>query len=242
MVRVHRELLLKQRLPAPLVSKKIWAERFDDINAFERHLRPQQRLIRSSSFHVSKRDASASVSGAWRRPQNWQILPRHFDVHERGTGASMAEDAIHGHCPAATPCASSHGRITSVYAAGEVSNVVAALKDLDLRFPAVGAHTQRQNCCCERRRCGWVRPYRMPGRWSQNHFCCCSAVSTAVSAVSSCRLALHGTAASRPDLGAKTVSLQRTPPGEGLARFKLADPEKAKHSGVNRRVARGAGG
>src|SRR5205823_3331493 len=37
-VRVHPELLERQRLPRPLVTRHIWEERFEDINAFERHL------------------------------------------------------------------------------------------------------------------------------------------------------------------------------------------------------------
>jgi PPK2 family polyphosphate:nucleotide phosphotransferase len=37
-VRVHSDLLANERLPPKLVTKTIWAERFEDINAFERHL------------------------------------------------------------------------------------------------------------------------------------------------------------------------------------------------------------
>ena len=37
-VRVHKELLDKQNLPPQLVTKNIWNERYEDINAFERHL------------------------------------------------------------------------------------------------------------------------------------------------------------------------------------------------------------
>jgi PPK2 family polyphosphate:nucleotide phosphotransferase len=37
-VRVHQELLRKQKLPAEVVTGRIWKERFEDINAFERHL------------------------------------------------------------------------------------------------------------------------------------------------------------------------------------------------------------
>jgi polyphosphate kinase 2 (PPK2 family) len=36
--RVHQELLKALRLPPQLVTRKIWQERFADINAFERHL------------------------------------------------------------------------------------------------------------------------------------------------------------------------------------------------------------
>src|SRR5262245_23137740 len=37
-VRVHPEILAGQRLPAELVTKKIWKGRFEDIRAFERYL------------------------------------------------------------------------------------------------------------------------------------------------------------------------------------------------------------
>jgi polyphosphate kinase 2 (PPK2 family) len=40
-VRVHKELLERQKLPKQLVDKDIWQQRFDDIRAFERH-RPQR--------------------------------------------------------------------------------------------------------------------------------------------------------------------------------------------------------
>jgi PPK2 family polyphosphate:nucleotide phosphotransferase len=37
-VRVHKELLERQSLPPSLVTKDVWQERFEDINAFELHL------------------------------------------------------------------------------------------------------------------------------------------------------------------------------------------------------------
>ena len=37
-VRVHPGLLQRQNLPPPLITKTIWQERFEDINAFELHL------------------------------------------------------------------------------------------------------------------------------------------------------------------------------------------------------------
>ena len=45
-VRVHPEILARQRLPAELVTRDIWKERFEDINAFERYL---DRATASSS-------------------------------------------------------------------------------------------------------------------------------------------------------------------------------------------------
>ena len=42
-VRVHPELLERQKLPPELVSKNIWDERYEDIRNFERYLSAQRR-------------------------------------------------------------------------------------------------------------------------------------------------------------------------------------------------------
>jgi PPK2 family polyphosphate:nucleotide phosphotransferase len=53
-VRVHDDLLRKQRLPASLVTKRIWKERFADINAFERHLVRNGTLVVKFHLRISK--------------------------------------------------------------------------------------------------------------------------------------------------------------------------------------------
>jgi PPK2 family polyphosphate:nucleotide phosphotransferase len=55
-VRVHPELLDKERLPAGLVTRKIWEQRYEDINAFERHLARSGTVIRKFFLHVSKEE------------------------------------------------------------------------------------------------------------------------------------------------------------------------------------------
>ena len=53
-VRVHRELLERQKLPHELVGKDIWQQRFDDIRAFERHLARNGTLVLKFFLNVSK--------------------------------------------------------------------------------------------------------------------------------------------------------------------------------------------
>jgi PPK2 family polyphosphate:nucleotide phosphotransferase len=53
-VRVHKELLARQKLPPELVTKGIWKERFQDIRAFERYLARNGTLILKFFLHVSK--------------------------------------------------------------------------------------------------------------------------------------------------------------------------------------------
>ena len=45
-VRVHPELLERQRLPGKLVSRKIWRQRFSDINHFEQYLTRNGVIVR----------------------------------------------------------------------------------------------------------------------------------------------------------------------------------------------------
>jgi PPK2 family polyphosphate:nucleotide phosphotransferase len=53
-VRVHEELLQKQRMPPELVTGDIWDERFRDIRAYERYLNGNGVLVRKFFLHVSR--------------------------------------------------------------------------------------------------------------------------------------------------------------------------------------------
>lgn len=55
-VRVHPEMLTHQKLPAKLVGKDIWKERFEDIHAFERHLTRNGIVILKFFLHISKEE------------------------------------------------------------------------------------------------------------------------------------------------------------------------------------------
>jgi PPK2 family polyphosphate:nucleotide phosphotransferase len=55
-VRVHPELLERQKLPSSLNGKDIWKQRFDDICAFERHLARNGTRIIKFFLHVSKEE------------------------------------------------------------------------------------------------------------------------------------------------------------------------------------------
>jgi PPK2 family polyphosphate:nucleotide phosphotransferase len=52
-VRVHPEILASQPLPPELVTKNVWRERYEDINAFERYIGRQGIVLRKFFLHVS---------------------------------------------------------------------------------------------------------------------------------------------------------------------------------------------
>ena len=55
-VRVHPEILQRQKLPAALIGEQIWEERFQDIRAFEHHLARSGILVLKFFLHVSKEE------------------------------------------------------------------------------------------------------------------------------------------------------------------------------------------
>src|SRR5919197_1365362 len=55
-VRVHPELLDRQRIPKELVGKDLWKKRFKSIRAFERHLARNGTVVLKFFLHVSKEE------------------------------------------------------------------------------------------------------------------------------------------------------------------------------------------
>ncbi len=81
-VRVHPELLAKQKLPEALVTKDIWKERFDDINAFERYLTRNGIAVVKFFLHVSRKEQRRRFLERLTNPEkNWKFSLS--DVAER---------------------------------------------------------------------------------------------------------------------------------------------------------------
>src|SRR5438477_6429333 len=55
-VRVHTTFLRAQKLPDDLITKHIWDQRFEDINAFERYLTRNGVVVRKFFLHVSRKE------------------------------------------------------------------------------------------------------------------------------------------------------------------------------------------
>jgi PPK2 family polyphosphate:nucleotide phosphotransferase len=78
-VRVHQELLA---LEAAAPAKDIWAERFEDINAFERHLVRTGTTVLKFFLHLSKDEQRKRLLERLDDPdKNWKFSPN--DVKER---------------------------------------------------------------------------------------------------------------------------------------------------------------
>ena len=81
-VRVHRELLEKQKLPPELVTKHIWKERFQDVRNFERYLTRNGIVIRKFFLNVSKREQKKRfLERLENTEKNWKFSAN--DIKER---------------------------------------------------------------------------------------------------------------------------------------------------------------
>ncbi len=81
-VRVHPELLSKQQIPSELVTKHIWKERYEDINALERYLGRNGYVIRKFFLHLSKKEQAKRFEKRLDEPEKqWKFSLG--DLHER---------------------------------------------------------------------------------------------------------------------------------------------------------------
>jgi PPK2 family polyphosphate:nucleotide phosphotransferase len=81
-VRVHPQILAKQKLPRKLLGQDLWKERFEDIRAFERYLSRNGVLVRKFFLHVSKEEQKKRFLERIDQPdKNWKFSTA--DSHER---------------------------------------------------------------------------------------------------------------------------------------------------------------
>jgi len=143
-VRVHPELLSRQKLPA--LTKNIWKERFEDINAFERYLDRNGVLVRKFFLHVSKREQKKRFLERLDEPEkNWKFSAgdvderRHWDRYMRAY-EDMIRHTATAHAPWYVVPADKKWFTRLVV----VSAVIDALEGLDLRYPEVGAAKRKE--------------------------------------------------------------------------------------------------
>ena len=75
-VRVHDEILKRQQLPPPLVSKGIWDERLADIAHFEDYLTRQGTIVLKFFLNVSREEQKKRFMQRLERPRRIGSSPR----------------------------------------------------------------------------------------------------------------------------------------------------------------------
>ena len=145
-VRVHPELLAKQKIPQQLITKDIWDERYHDIRHFEHYLTRNGVVIRKFFLHVSAAEQKKRfLERLDNSAKNWKVSAA--DSRERGFWSEYMEAYEDMICNTATDYApwyvvpADNKWFTRVVVAAVV---IDALASLNLQYPEVSAEQRQQ--------------------------------------------------------------------------------------------------
>jgi PPK2 family polyphosphate:nucleotide phosphotransferase len=145
-VKVHPELIGRQ-LPREKekVGKKFWEERYEDINAFERHLVRNGTVILKFFLNVSKGEQKRRFLERLERPEkNWKFSPS--DLAERGHWddyMTAYEDALRVTSTEWAPWYVIPADYKWITRAVVADIVTTAIRGLDLKYPEVTAEQRK---------------------------------------------------------------------------------------------------
>jgi PPK2 family polyphosphate:nucleotide phosphotransferase len=135
--RVHRELLVNEKLPSRLITRNIWRERFEDITAFERYLARNGTVILKFFLNISKQEQRERFLDRLDEPaKQWKFSMA--DIGERALWPrymAVYQDMVRHTSTATAPwhvVPSDHKWFARVVIG---STIVSALEGLNLRFP-----------------------------------------------------------------------------------------------------------
>jgi PPK2 family polyphosphate:nucleotide phosphotransferase len=149
-VRVHPELLEDRQLPARRRTKRIWQDRFREINAFERYLTDNGTVVLKYFLHVSKEEQRERFLERIERPEkNWKFSARDVDERDRWDDYMRAYEDMLSH----TSTDSAPWFVVPADRKWFTRLAVAAiidqtLEDLELRFPGASADQVRDIAEC----------------------------------------------------------------------------------------------
>ncbi len=145
-VKVHEELLARQQLPEPLVTKKIWEQRYEDIVNIERYLSRNGTVILKFFLNLSHDEQKRRFLERLDNPdKNWKFSTadakerNHWQAYMEAYEAMIRETAKK-HAPWYVVPADNKWFARLVVALA----VVDAMDDLDLRYPKVGPEKKKE--------------------------------------------------------------------------------------------------
>ena len=145
-VRVHHEILKRQRLPAQMIGKKIWDERLSDIAQFEDYLSRQGTIILKFFLHISREEQKKRFMQRLDRPhKHWKFSTA--DIRERG----FWDDYMHAFEQAIEATASKHAPWFVVPADNKwftrlvvAAAIVEVVEKLELSYPKIDAAKKKE--------------------------------------------------------------------------------------------------
>jgi PPK2 family polyphosphate:nucleotide phosphotransferase len=145
-VRVHQGILAAEKLPAELVDKDIWKQRYKDINAYERYLAHNGIAILKFFLHVSKEEQRRRFLARLDEPEkNWKFNIGDLAERARWKDYMKAyEEAIQHTATPYAPWVVVPGNKKWFARIIVAATVVDALEELDLKYPKITGSKRRE--------------------------------------------------------------------------------------------------
>ena len=145
-VKVHPEILAKERMPEPLVTKDIWKQRYQDIHGFERYLSRNGVVVRKFFLNVSKKVQKERFLDRLEQPdKNWKYSSADVKEREHWDEYMKAyEELIQNTATEESPwyvVPSDHKWFTRLVVAAAI---VETLEGLKLAYPEVDAEKRKE--------------------------------------------------------------------------------------------------
>ena len=145
-VRVHPPLLKAEKLPDELITKHVWEDRYEDINAFEKFLARNGTVIRKFFLHVSQEEQKKRfLERLEDSKKNWKfsmddIKERKFWDDYQEAYEEMVQNTATKRAPWYLIPADNkwYGRLVIA------SAIIDALNGLDLKFPDVDEEKKKE--------------------------------------------------------------------------------------------------
>jgi PPK2 family polyphosphate:nucleotide phosphotransferase len=140
-VRVHPEILDGQQLPAGTPrGEQLWRQRYDEINAFERHLDRNGTKVVKFFLHLSREEQRQRFLARVENPKkHWKVSPTDMSERARWDDYMEAfEDALTATSTAEAPwyvIPADHKYVMRALVAGILARTI---QGLELSFPTVG--------------------------------------------------------------------------------------------------------
>jgi PPK2 family polyphosphate:nucleotide phosphotransferase len=145
-VRVHPEMLERQKLPQQRLGPEIWQQRFRDIRHFESYLSRNGVVVRKFFLHVSHEEQKRRFLKRLNEPErNWKFSaadvrerrhwPAYMEAYEQMIQHTASQDAPWYVVPA------DHKWFTRLVVAAAV---IDSLLSLDLHYPEVSASDRQE--------------------------------------------------------------------------------------------------
>ena len=145
-VRVHEDILKRQRLPQPFVGEDIWDERLSDIAHFEDYLTRQGTIILKFFLNLSRKEQKRRFMERLDKPdKRWKFSAS--DVHERrfwGDYMHAFQEAIRATASKRAPwyvVPADNKWFTRLIVAAAI---VETMEKLDLAYPTVDAKKNKE--------------------------------------------------------------------------------------------------